>query len=213
MNRRRNHGDGGIDQRGENSWRLRYRVNGKRYSKAFHGTLSEARKKLRALIRSGDVGDHVAPDRMTLGQWIEHWISIGCPGNKRRKEVGPRSIERYSELLRRHVIPTLGERQLQQLQSGEIDLLYVKLAEKISARTAHHVHVVLGACLGAAMRTRKLSRNPMIELAKVPSPNEADHGMALEAGQLRHLFWASRALLCSRLLRPQHSPGQDGTRF
>ncbi len=121
---------------------------------------------------------------MTLGQWIEHWISIGCPGNKRRREVGQRTIERYAELLRCHVVPTLGGRPLQQVQSTEIDELYTKLLEKVSARTAHHVHVVLGACLGAAVRTRKLSRNPMLELAKIPSPGEADHGVALEAEQL-----------------------------
>jgi integrase len=50
MSKRRSHGDGGIDQRGENSFRLRYRLNGKRYSQAFRGTLSDAKKKLRALI-------------------------------------------------------------------------------------------------------------------------------------------------------------------
>ena len=173
--------------RGENSWRLRYRVNGKRFAKTVHGTKSEAQKALRDLLHAGDKGEHVAPDRMTLGEWIEHWISIGAPGNKRRREVGRRSIERYAELLRCHVVPTLGERPLQQLQSSEIDALYVRLAEKISARTAHHVHVVLGACLGTAARTRKLPRNPMLELAKVPSPGEADHGIALEADQLRTL--------------------------
>jgi integrase len=184
MSKKRGYRDGGIDQRGENSWRLRYRINGKRYTKTFRGNKSAAQTELRRLLHSGDTGDHVAPDKMTVGQWIEHWISIGCPGNKRRREVGQRSIERYAELLRCHVVPVLGERPLQQLQSSEIDRLYVKLADKISARTAHHVHVVLGACLGAAMRTRKLSRNPMLELAKVPSPGEADHGMALEADQL-----------------------------
>ena len=85
-------------------------------------------------------------------------------------------------------MPTLGERPLQQLQSSEIDALYPRLADKLSPHTAHHVHVVLGACLGAATRTRKLPRNPMIELVKVPSPGEADHGMALEADQLRTLI-------------------------
>ena len=63
----------------------------------------------------------------------------------------------------------------------------MRLVDKVSARSAHHVHIVLGACLGTAMRTRKLGRNPMLELAKVPSPKEADHGMALEADQLRTL--------------------------
>jgi integrase len=63
----------------------------------------------------------------------------------------------------------------------------VRLSEKIAARTAHHVHTVLGACLGTAARTRKIARNPMRELVKVPSPAEADHGMAVEAEQLRTL--------------------------
>jgi integrase len=184
MSKKRGYRDGGIDQRGENSWRLRYRINGKRFTKTFRGNKSAAQTELRRLLHSGDTGDHVAPDKMTVGQWIEHWIAIGAPGNKRRREVGQRSIERYAELLRCHVVPTLGERPLQQLQSSEIDTLYVKLADKISARTAHHVHVVFGACLGAATRTRKLSRNPMLELEKVSSPAEADHGMALEADQL-----------------------------
>ena len=180
MTKRHTYGDGRIDARSENSWRLRYRLNGQRFTQAFHGTLSEARKELRRLIRSCDVGEHVAPDKMTLAQWIDHWISIGAPGNKRRREVGQPTVERYAELLRCHVVPVLGPRPLQQLQSPEIDALYVRLADKVSARTAHHVHSVLGACLGTAARTRKLVRNPMLELAKVPSPGEADHGTALD---------------------------------
>jgi integrase len=86
----------------------------------------------------------------------------------------------------------LGERPLQQLQSNEIDALYVRLGEKIAARTAHHVHTVLGACLGTAARTRKIARNPMRELIKVPSPGEADHGIALESEQSRSLVQGFR---------------------
>ena len=119
--------------------------------------------------------------------WIDHWVSIGCPGNKRRKEVGERTTERYAQLLPCHVTPTLGGRPLQQIQATEIDALYAQLVKRMSLRTAHHVHVVLGACLGAAARTRRLSRNPMKELAKVPCPDEADHGIVLEVDQLRTL--------------------------
>jgi integrase len=184
MTNRRTYRDGGIDQRGEKSWRLRYRVNGRRYTKTMHGTKSEAQKALRDLLHSGDTGEHVAPDKMTLGQWIDHWVSIGCPGNKRRKEVGQRTLEGYEQTLRRHVVPVLGDRPLQQIEPSEIDKLYVALSGKISARTAHHVHTVLGACIGAAVRTGKLARNPMQRLEKVPSPGEADHGMVLEEDQL-----------------------------
>jgi integrase len=184
MTKRRAYRDGGIDQRGENSWRLRYRVNGQRFTKAFHGSKTEAQKALRDLLHSGDTGSHVAPDKVTLGQWVDHWVSIGCPGNKRRKQVGQRSLEGYAQLLRKHVVPVLGSRPLQQLEASEIDRLYVLLGEKISARTGHHVHTVLGACFGAAVRTGKLAKNPMLRLAKVPSPDEADHGTVLEEEQL-----------------------------
>jgi integrase len=187
MSKKRAYGAGGLDARGENSWRLRYRVNGKSFSKTVHGTKSEAGKALRALLHAGDTGEHVAPDKITLRAWIEHWISIGCPGNKRRRQVGERSIERYAELLRCHVVPMLGDRPLQQLQSSEIDSLYVRLGQKISARTAHHVHTVLGACLGIAVRTGKVAQNLMLKLEKVPSPDEADHGLALEEEELSRL--------------------------
>jgi integrase len=184
---KRGHGDGGIDARGENSWRLRYRVDGKRYAKTFHGTKSEAQKELRRLLASVDKGEHVAPDRITLAQWIEHWLAIGGPG-RRQKKVGRRTLERYSELLRCHVLQSLGERRLQQLQAAEIDRLYVDLVEKRSPRTAHHVHTVLGACPGTAVRKGLLTANPMARVEKVPSPGESDHGAVLDADELRKLI-------------------------
>jgi integrase len=189
--RKRNHGDGGIDARGENSWRLRYRVNGKRFSKAFRGSLSDARKELRRLIRSCDTGQHVAPAKKTLAVWAAEWIAAGAPGKKRR-EVGSRAIERYSELLRVHALPTLGERPLQTIQPTEIDKLYRGLKGKISPRTARHVHSVLGACLGAAVRTRQLAVSPIDAVTAVPSPGEADHGTVLDEDELGRLLQGFR---------------------
>jgi integrase len=188
---KRGYGDGGIDVRGPNTWRLRYRVDGKRYAKAFHGTKAEAQKELRRLLASVDKGEHVAPDRITLRQWTEHWLAIGAPG-RRQKKVGRRTLERYSELLRCHVLPSIGERRLQQLQAAEIDRLYVDLGEKRSPRTAHHVHTVLSACLGTAVRKGLLTTNPMARVEKVPSPAESDHGAVLDADELRKLIESFR---------------------
>jgi hypothetical protein len=36
--------------------------------KNFHGDLKKAWRELRRLLRSGDVGEHVAPDRITVAQ-------------------------------------------------------------------------------------------------------------------------------------------------
>jgi hypothetical protein len=181
---RRSHGDGHIYKRSENSFRLRYRINGKRYSAPFRGSLSEARKRLRELIRSGDVGMHIEPDKITIGEWIEQWIAVGAPGQKQKKAGRP-TVERYAQLLRGHVVPALGARRLQQLQAFEIDRLYVTLAQKLKPRTAHHVHTVFGACLGTATRKGLLLTNPMLRVEQVPSAGESSHGMALDADSLR----------------------------
>jgi integrase len=71
MTKRRAHGDGAIIPRGEGTYRLRYHVNKQRFSKTIHGTYKDAKEKLRALLHSGDTGEHVAPDKITLAEWVK----------------------------------------------------------------------------------------------------------------------------------------------
>jgi integrase len=190
---KRSHGDGAIDTRGENTHRLRYRVNGRRFTKTFHGSLKEARIELGRLIQSGHSGEHIDPTKMTVEAWIEKWIALNqrhaveTDGPRRRGLVNRRTLERYEQLLRCHVTPTLGKRPLQKLNGTEIDELYVALEKKLSPRTVHHIHTVLGACLKAAIRKGYLKANPVAR-AEAPSPGESDHGMALDEDQLRTLL-------------------------
>jgi integrase len=189
---KRSFGDGGIDERGDGVYRLRYRVHGRRFTKTFHGTLTKARKELGRLIQSGHSGEHVEPVKVTLEQWIKRWVALNqrhddIDGTRRRGLVNRRTLERYEELLRCHVTPTLGRRPLQKLTGTEIDDLYVALEKKLSPRTVHHTHTVLGACLKAAVRKGLIKSNP-VALAEAPSPGESDHGTALDEGQLRTLL-------------------------
>jgi integrase len=196
MTKRRGHGDGGIDERGENVFRLRYRVNSKRFTKTFRGTLSEARKELRRLIRSGDVGEHIAPDKVTLGAWIDRWFILlnrqQIEGESRRRGlVSNRTIERYEQLLHGHVVPALGARPLQSIQASEIDDLYVALEKKLAPRTVAHLHSILGACFKAAVRKGLVATSPAAK-AETPQPGESDHGMVLDEDQLRALIGGFR---------------------
>jgi integrase len=191
MTKRRSHGEGTIKRRGENTWRLRYRIDGRRFSTTFHGSLADARKELRRLLRSGDTGAHVAPDKITLGQWIEQWLAAGAPG-RRQRQVGGRALHRYGQLLRTHVVPALGARPLQQVQATEIDALYRKLDGKVAAGTARYVHTVLNSCLSTALRKGMLAANPMARAEKVPYVGEADHGTVLDQDELRTLVEAFR---------------------
>lgn len=188
---KRSYGDGGIDQRGDNIFRLRYRIGKKRNTVTFHGTLAEAKKRLNALKNAVYTGEHVDPDRITLATWAEHWLKSGAPG-QRRQQVGARSVERYDQLLRTHVLPVLGQCRLQQLQSTDIDNLYLGLGGKIAPRTARSVHTTFGACLGAAVRSGKLKNNPMARIMKTPAAGESDHGIALDDAELRKLVQGFR---------------------
>ena len=217
MTSKRSYGDGGIDVRGEDRFRLRYRVGGKRFSRAFRGTLPEARKELRRLLKSGDDGAHVAPDKITVAEWIDRWVALlerqQDDGERRRRGlVNIRTIERYAELLRCHVRPSLGERQLQQIQPSEIDDLYMKLEKKLAARTVHHVHTVLGACLKSAVRKGLVATNPVAR-AEAPSPGESERGMALDGDQLRTLLTGFKDSGCSRSLPSRRSRAPGATKF
>src|SRR5262249_40259890 len=55
-----------------------------------------------------------------------------------------------------------------------------------------HVHVVLGACLSAAVRKGLLSSNPIERAEKIPSPGESDHGQVLDQEQLVSLVQGFR---------------------
>jgi integrase len=178
----RDHGDGSIDSRGKDRWRLRYRIGGKRFTKTVQGSITDAKKELRRLLKSGDDGTHVAPAKMTLGQWIESWLDL------RKRSVTARTLERYAEILRLHVSPTLGDKRLQSINATQIDSLYDKLFEKgLSSRTVHHVHTVLGAVFRTAEHKDLIARNPVTR-AEPPSVDEEEAGQALEEEQLTALI-------------------------
>jgi integrase len=179
---RRAHGDGGIDQRGANSWRLRYRVGNQRFAVTFRGTRVEAQRELRRLLQGADEGEHVAPNRITLNQWSQQWLALLGRGL-----VSARTRERYQELLRLYVLPTLGERPIQQLAATEIDKLYEQLEQRLSVASVRHVHVALSACLKSAGRKIGLRKNPCAD-ADVPRPKEPEVGQALSSAEIKTLL-------------------------
>jgi integrase len=192
MAKRRNWSEGSIVARGLDSWRLRFWHGGKRHSVTFKGTKADAREELRRLLHAGDVGEHIDPTRLSVGQWCERWLELGAPGRKGQK-AGARTLVRYGSLLRSHVIPELGQLRLQKLSGAAIDDMYTALAAKdLAPRTRHHVRVVLGGCLGAAVRAGLLRANPMLRALKTPSVEESDHGIALSDDDLRRLVTGFR---------------------
>ena len=163
---------------------MRYRVGVRRFSTTFKGSKTEASKELRRLVHSGDTGEHVSPSKVTFAAWVDHWISLGCPG-KSKQEVTRRTVSRYAELLRVHVKPVLGKKVMQKITATDIDKLYAVVAGKVSGTTCHHIHVVLGSCLSAAVRKKIIPRSPVDGVERVPKMSEFDHIVLDEADLVR----------------------------
>jgi integrase len=211
-NKRGHYGSGTIAPSGKSSWRLRYRVGGERFAKTIKGSRTEAARELRRLLQAGDDGRHVASDKTTLAQWVEQWIALlerrpngDTEAGRKRGLVNARTLERYAQLLRTNVVPTLGGRQLQKVTPADIDDLYIGLEKTKAPRTVHHVHVVLGACLKSAVKKKLISASPVAG-AEAPSPGESDHGTVLDEAQLTELVAGfkgpSSTPSCSLLRRP-----------
>ena len=179
MTEKRNHGDGGVDQRGENCFRLRFRVRGTRHTKTVYGSLSDARKELRRLLHSDDAGKFVAPAKMMLSEWVNEWLVLKAA--KRRRKT----VQRYKELLELHVVSKLGSRPLQQLETREINSLYTHF-ERLSPRSRHHIHVVLKGCLQAAVKSKLIATNPAAD-ADPPHPGDSEAGRVLDEDELTRL--------------------------
>jgi integrase len=159
MTSKRNHGDGGIDGRGEDRWRLRWRVADKRYTKSFHGTKRAAQTELRRLLKSADDGAHVAPDKATLADYLRGWLD----GDR---DLSPKTLERYHQLAEQQIIPHLGATVLQNLRPAQIQEWHATLlrsggmgGRSLSARTVGHAHRVPHRALERALRLEMIGRN------------------------------------------------------
>jgi integrase len=120
---------------------------------------------------SGNVrsGTHVSPSTMTLSQWAETWCA-GLPATGLRDST----VRSYRDVLEGLVAPRIGAARLHALTAADLNKLYSGLLAEgrrdrpLSARTVHYVHVVVGKCLGDAVRQGVLARNPA-DFATPPS--------------------------------------------
>ena len=74
---------GHIRSQGEGSWQLKFDlgrdpVTGKRKSKfvTFRGNKRQAQAELTRLLAQRDAGSYVDPTKMTLAEYLNHWLSV-----------------------------------------------------------------------------------------------------------------------------------------
>lgn len=127
-----------------------------------------------------------------MEQYLQQWLR-----DYAATHVGPRTCERYAEICRLNLIPTLRALPLTRLQPLHIQGFYARALESgrkdgrggLSARTVHHFHRVLYEALEYAVKQGLLMRNPA-EAVDPPRP-ESREMTALDIGELTSLLEAA----------------------
>ena len=129
------------------------------------GTKKDAERKLAELLHQVDRGIPVDTRRVTLADYLTTWLRDVVSVRNR-----PRTVDSYTTIVHKHIIPTLGHVHLSKLQPGDVERLEAwLLASGFSASTTHHVHVVLAKALKDAMRKSIVHRN-VCQAVDPPSP-------------------------------------------
>jgi len=159
---------GHIRKRGKNSWALVVDAprgdDGRRRQvwRSVKGNRRVAERELAKLLDEIQSGGWVEPSRITVAQYLEHWLEQIKPA------VSRKTFERYAEIARRALVPGLGNQKLERLRPMAIQRFYTEALSSgrkdgkggLSARTVLHYHRLLHKALADAVRWQMLARNP-----------------------------------------------------
>jgi integrase len=146
---------GHIRRRGARSWEIKFDIGadpatGKRRIRyhSFKGTKREAQLKLAQLVADNEAGNYVDVSKLTVSEFFDRWERDWAATN-----VGPKTLERYREIVRNQIKPHIGNHPIQKLRPVNLTALYATLMRGdngLAARTVGHVHRVLHRALGHA---------------------------------------------------------------
>lgn len=167
MAKRRSNKEGTIFKRQDGRWVAAVTLpSGKRWMK-YSRTQTEARAKLRDMLRQIDDGVSVQGGKALLADYLSYWLGIV------RINLRPRSVERYRQVIEHHITPEIGHIRLDGLRSDHIQDLYAsRLEGGVGVPTVRGVHSVLHRALAQAVRWRLITRNVAsgVEKPKQPRP-------------------------------------------
>jgi integrase len=180
MSRRRGNNEGTIYQRPDGRWCAQVTLNGRRLT-TYRKTQRECREWLKEIIAQIDEGLTIAGARATLTDYLERWLETSKPS------LRTRSWQQYSQIVRQHIIPSIGTIRLKDLRPDQVQLFYTaKIDNGTGVRTVQLIHAVLHRSLAQAMKWGLIARNPSDPVDK-PRPKRTEmHTLDLE--QVRALL-------------------------
>ena len=135
--------------------------SGKQIQKSVTGkTQKEVAQKIKELTAALDAGTYIAPNKMTVGQWLDTWQ------NEYLANVKPSTASSYEATIRNHLQPGLGALRLDSLTTHDIQEFYNSLhspsesRNTLSSKTIKNIHGILHHALEQAMLNNYIRSNP-----------------------------------------------------
>lgn len=155
---KRNAGEGSIFERSDGRWCAQLDLGwqaGKRRRKYVYGaTAAEVQNALLKARSDLAAGLPVAVEKQTVSQFLDRWLEGVRPS------VRPRTFQSYEILVKRHIVPELGQWKLDKLAPQHVQAALVrKSASGLSPQTVRHVRAVLRVALNQALRWGLVARN------------------------------------------------------
>lgn len=136
----------------------------------------EADAKLTELKYKRMTGDLTIPSKITVKDWIEYWLK-DCMAIS----LKPSPYAQYESMARVHIIPVIGKKKLQALQTSDLQQLYSSKLRNgrvdgkggLSPRTIRHIHNVVHGALEQAFKEGKVAKN-VSDLVKLPKKTKPE---------------------------------------
>jgi integrase len=187
---RRGRGEGGLHWDGNRQrWiatvTIGYDARGKRITRKASGkTKTEAKDKLKELVRDHDDGLSAPTGNYTVGDAVNHWLAYGLSGRN------PQTVSMYRTYAETHIIPVLGKRKLQQLTVEDIERLLLGKSASLSTRSLKIIHSILSRAVTHAQARDKIRRN-VVMLCSVPAGRQGRPSKSLTLDQAEAILKAS----------------------
>ena len=182
MAKRRPAGDGMVRKRDDGRWEGRivigHRENGEPLFRHVYAKTQKALlDKLHQNIECYRDVELTEDSRMTLGQWLDRWLTEYKAGT-----VRPGTLEGYRRYIEYYIKPQLGDKQISLLSQQDIQRMYRRLktegrihehpemGHQLSDSMVRHIHSTLHAALKDAVQAHVIPRNPT-EGTTAPKPN------------------------------------------
>ena len=182
MAKRRPAGDGMVRRRDDGRWEGRivigHRENGEPLFRHVYAKTQKALlDKLHQNIECYRDVELTEDSRMTLGQWLNRWLTEYKAGT-----VRPGTLEGYRRYIEYYIKPQLGDKQISLISQQDIQRMYRRLKtegrihehpemdHQLSDSMVRHIHTTLHAALKDAVQAHVIPRNPT-EGTTAPKPN------------------------------------------